>query len=172
MNGGLEVSLGVHGDTEVKQEQEGSEASRAATHACKALRTSLKKVDKPLRTLVNLKRTFVARAAVYDDKDVTKWQDASKHLNTVLEGLEKFHEDCEHVCALTEHVLKEGVDKTAEDRETAVAKFETICKMRATQCDEYRKSADEHIKNATAKAAEMKFKVTTDPSEWGDDQLD
>ena len=166
MNGGLEVTLGVRGNTEVKQEQEGSEASRAATHACKALRTSLKKVDKPLRTLVNLRRTFVARAAVYDDEDVTKWQDASKHLNTVLEGLEKFHEDCEHICCCTDHALKAGIDKNAEDRETAVAKFENICKQRAQQCDEYRKSADEHIKNATAKAAEMKFKVATDPSEW------
>ena len=62
--------------------------------------------------------------------------------------------------------MKAGIDKDAEDRETAVEKFEDICKQRAKQCDEFRKSADEHIKNATAKVAEMKFKVTADPSEW------
>ena len=90
MNGGLEVTLGVRGNTEVKKEQEGSEASRAATHACKALRTSLKKVDKPLRTLTNLKRTFGARAAVYDDKDVTKGQEASKHITQFAIRWRKF----------------------------------------------------------------------------------
>ena len=41
MNGGLELALGVRGNTAVKQEQEGSEASKAATHACKTLRASL-----------------------------------------------------------------------------------------------------------------------------------
>ena len=63
--------------------------------------------------------------------------------------------------------MKAGIDKDAEDRETAVEKFEDICKQRAKQCDEFRKSADEHMKNASAKVAEMKFKVTADPSEWG-----
>ena len=159
----------MHGDTEIKQEEEGSEARGAATHACKALRNSLRKIDKPLRTLTNFKRTFLARAGVFDDKDVKKWDKASKHLNTVCDGLEKFHEECEHVCAMTEHILKAGIEKEG-DKETAVAKFENLCKMRAKQCDEYRKSADEHITRATEKAAEMKFKVASDPSEWEDDE--
>ena len=166
MRGELAANLGVCGDADVKQEEDGSEANKAARHACKALRSSLKKVDKPLKSLTAMKRTFAARAQVLDDKDVVQWREVSKHLNSVCEALEKNHEDCEHVACCTEHLLKNGVDKNTENREEAVAKFEELCKMRAKQCDDYRKGADTHIQKATEKADEMKFKLTTDPSEW------
>ena len=130
MNGRLEATLGVRGDTDVKQEEESSEATKAARHACKALRSSLKKVDKPLKSLTAMKRTFAARAQVLDDKDVKQWQEASKHLNSVCEGLETYHTDGEHVACYTEHLLKSGVDNNTENKEEAVAKFEEACKVR------------------------------------------
>ena len=166
MNGGLEISLGVRGNTEVKQEQEGSEASKAATHACKTLRASLKRVDKPLKALTCLKRTFRANASVEGDKDVAKWREASAHIDSVCDNLEKFSQECEEICAATEHELKAGIDNDTDDRESAVNKFEEMCKQRAKQCDDFRKSADTHTKNASAKVAEMKFKIAADPSEW------
>ena len=166
MRGELAANLGVCGDADVKQEEDGSEANKAARHACKALRSSLKKVDKPLKSLTAMKRTFAARAQVEDDVDVKQWQEESAQLNKVCEALEQYHNDCEHVACCTEHLLKQGVDKNMEDKEEAVAKFEEACKIRAKQCDSFRLGADTHIQNATEKSAEMKFKLTSDPSEW------
>ena len=169
-SGALEVSLGVRGSDEVKQENESNaarnEALKAAKHAAKALRIVGKKVDKSLKSLTVMLRQFNARAKMTEDPDVQKFQEASEDLQSIVKVLNRHQEEAEEMAIYVDELVKNGPDKEAEDKEQALKTFEKQCEIRAKQCDSWRKAGDVHAKEAGAKVAEMQGKLLRDPSEW------
>ena len=163
--GQLEISLGVRGSEAVKQEDEGSEALKAAMHAAKALRASSRKVDKPLKSLHVQRRHFVARAKDEAEPDVAKYAAVAEDLANICNAIEKYKDDAEAIAVYVDELAKKGVNKEIE-QEAAIKEFEEACKHRAQQCDQWRKSGDEHAKNAALKVAEVQGKLLRDPSEW------
>ena len=163
--GQLEISLGVRGFEAVKQEDESSEALKAAQHAAKALRASSRKVDKPLKSLHLQRRNFGARAKDDADADVAKYAAVAEDLSNICNAIEKFKDDAEAVAVYVDELAKKGVNKEIE-QEAAIKEFEESCKYRAQQCDQWRKAGDEHARNAALKVADVQGKLMRDPSEW------
>ena len=161
-SGLLEVSLGVKGQAckSDPEEVNANEAYKACKHAAKALRNSMKRLDKHVKSLHTMKRTFSARAKDTDDKDQPKWEAATKDITASLDTLEECQTEAERIASWAEKIEK-GPSEGEHPGD-----YEAQCSTRAKESDEWRKQCDEHLKHAAEKVAEMHSKLMTDPDEW------
>ena len=113
-----------------------------------------------------MSKQFATRAKAQEDPDVQKFAEASQDLDKVCAALNQYQEDAEAIAVYVGELAKNGPDKQAEDKDQALKDFEMWCGERAKQCDSWRKSGDEHAKNAALKVADVQGKLMRDPSEW------
>ena len=165
-SGRLEL-MGIAGQDENADDGQGSLALKAAKHACKVLRHTIKKIEKQLRSFGTLKKQYSARATVAvqeDDQHVEKWQLEKTQVEGFVTKLEQFTGDAEAIALFVDELAKDG--PLEDDGPDAVKNFEEKCEKRAKQCEEWRLAGEVHVQGGAHKITEMQSQLLRDPAEW------
>ena len=167
-SGHLEL-MGFAAQADGEDDGQGSEAKKAAKHACKALRQVSRKIEKQLKSFNALKKQYFARAVMSEaeeEEHVEKWQAKKIEVEKFVTALNKWCEEVEDICLRTEQLTKDGPSE--EDGPDAVKNFEAKCEERAKQCEEWRRAGEQHSHGGGQKITELQAMLLICPSEWCD----